>query len=130
MALKVRGQVVFYGDESLHRGSKTGKAQVLYRSTDDWIHKVLMDFGNRRAGELNKDEMRKDVRKTIQDFMNGLRAAGVIEKVVEVDVQQNSTKSDETDISIKYVPYKAARVFNIRGQALGGGSGEWEKEAQ
>ncbi|MBK6542067.1 MAG: hypothetical protein IPG10_12490 [Flavobacteriales bacterium] len=130
VAQKVRGQVVFYGDESLHRGSKLEKRKYYIVQLDDWIYKVLMDFGNRRAGELNKDEMRKDVRKTIQDFMNGLRAAGVIEKVVEVDVQQNSTKSDETDISIKYVPYKAARVFNIRGQALGGGSGEWEKEAQ
>ncbi|MBK7271428.1 MAG: hypothetical protein IPI07_18605 [Flavobacteriales bacterium] len=88
VAQKVRGQVVFYGDESLHRGSKLEKRKYYIVQLDDWIYKVLMDFGNRRAGELNKDEMRKDVRKTIQDFMNGLRAAGVIEKVVEVDATE------------------------------------------
>jgi hypothetical protein len=129
VAQKVRGQVVFYGDESLHRGSKLERKKYYIVQLDDWIFKVMMDYGNRRAGELNKDEMRKDVHKEIQKFMNGLRAAGVIEKVVEVDVQQNAEKPDETDINIKYVPYKAARVFNIHGQALGGNSSEWEKEA-
>jgi len=129
VAQKVRGQVVFYGDESLHRGSKLERRKYYIVQLDDWIFKVLMDYGNRRAGELNKDEMRKDVRKQIQNFMNGLRAAGVIEKVVEVDVQQNREKPDETDINIKYVPYKAARVFNIHGQALGG-DGTWDKEAE
>lgn len=130
VAQKVRGQVVFYGDESLHRGSKLEKRKYYIVQLDDWIYKVMMDYGNRRAGELNKDEMRKDVRREIQKFMNGLRAAGVIEKVVDVDVQQNAAKPDETDIAIKYVPYKAARVFNIRGEALGGGNAEWEKEAE
>ena len=130
VAQKVRGKVVFYGDESLHRGSKLERRKYYIVQLDDWIFKVLMDYGNRRAGELNKDEMRKDVHKEIQNFMNGLRAAGVIEKVVEVDVQQNGEKPDETDINIKYVPYKAARVFNIHGQALSGNSGAWEKEAQ
>lgn len=130
VAQKVRGQVVFYGDESLHRGSKLEKRKYYIVQLDDWIYKVMMDYGNRRAGELNKDEMRKDVRKEIQKFMNGLRAAGVIEKVVDVDVQQNQEKPDETDIAIKYVPYKAARVFNIHGQALGGKNAEWEKEAE
>lgn len=130
VAQKVRGKVVFYGDESLHRGSKLERKKYYIVQLDDWIFKVLTDYGNRRAGELNKDEMRKDVRQEIQNFMNGLRAAGVIEKVVEVDVQQNREKGDETDISVKYVPYKAARVFNIRGEALGGGGGAWDKESE
>jgi|GEM_PF-3201559 len=129
VAQKVRGQIVFYGDESLHRGSKLERRKYYIVQLDDWILKVMTDYGNRRAGELNKGEMRKDVHKEIQKFMNGLRAAGVIEKVVDVDVQQNAEKADETDISIKYVPYKAARVFNIHGQALGGSSAEWEKSA-
>jgi hypothetical protein len=130
VAQKVRGQVVFYGDESLHRGSKLERRKYYIVQLDDWIFKVMMDYGNRRAGELNKGEMRKDVHREIQKFMNGLRAAGVIEKVVDVDVQQNAEKPDETDINIKYVPYKAARVFNIHGGALGGSSAEWEKGAQ
>jgi ribosome-associated translation inhibitor RaiA len=131
VAQKVRGKVVFYGDESLHRGSKLERRKYYIVQLDDWIFKVMTDYGNRRAGELNKDSMRKDVREQIQKFMNGLKAAGVIEKVVEVDVQQNREKEDETDISIKYVPYKAARVFNIHGQALDGKSGgTWDKGEQ
>jgi len=128
VAQKVRGQVVFYGDESLHRGKTLERRKYYIVQLDDWIYKVLMDFGNRRAGELSKDEVRKDVRKQIQGFMNGLKAAGVIEKVVEVEVNQNREKPDETDISIQYIPFKAARVFNIRAQALGGGDGKWDKE--
>ncbi|MBK6754788.1 MAG: hypothetical protein IPG69_14690 [Flavobacteriales bacterium] len=95
---------------------------------DDWILKVISSYALARSGELNKFQMRGEVHRNIQTFFNDLKSAGVIERLIELDVRQNIKRSDATDINIEYVPYASERSFCICGEAIdGSGNGVWNE---
>ncbi len=128
VAQKVRGRMVLYGDENLHRGDRLERRRYSTVLLDDWILKVISSYALARSGELNKFQMREEVRRNIQTFFNDLKSAGAIERLIELDVRENIKRSDATDINIEYVPYASERSFCIRGEALdGSGNGVWNE---
>ncbi|MBP6574012.1 MAG: hypothetical protein KA230_06170 [Flavobacteriales bacterium] len=104
VAERVDDKVVFRGDLSLYNGSDIEHRKYARVQLADWIHKVLIDHCTWGSGQVSS------IRREIQSFMVDVRAAGLIEEVLDMNV--NGTNR-ETGITVQYLPCKATQPIHV-----------------
>ncbi|MBK6754789.1 MAG: hypothetical protein IPG69_14695 [Flavobacteriales bacterium] len=104
VAERVDDKVVFRGDLSLYNGSDIERRKYASVQLADWIHKVLIDHCTWGSGQVSF------IRREIQSFMVDVRAAGLIEEVLDMNV--NGTNR-ETGITVQYLPCKATQPIHV-----------------
>ena len=109
------GRVMAYNNTNLYTGSNTALKEYPIVRVFDWVKKNLMHYVHKIALE-NWDPFNspKQLKKTIQDFLNDYKGHGKLFKDYTVGEPYQDPKTKEVKIDIDIVPFFAAKNFTIK----------------
>jgi hypothetical protein len=109
------GRVMAYNNTNLYTGSNTALKEYPIVRVFDWVKKNLMHYVHKIALE-NWDPFNspKQLKKTIQDFLNDYKGHGKLFKDYTVGEPFQDPKTKEVKIDIDIVPFFAAKNFTIK----------------
>jgi len=109
------GRVMAYNNTNLYTGTNTAMKEYPIVRVFDWVKKNLMHYVHKIALE-NWDPFNspKQLKKTIQDFLNEYKGAGKLFKEYTIADPYQDAKTKEVKIDIDIVPFFAAKNFTIK----------------
>jgi len=109
------GRVMAYNNTNLYTGSNTALKEYPIVRVFDWVKKNLMHYVHKIALE-NWDPFNspKQLKKTIQDFLNDYKGHGKLFKDYTVGEPFQDPVTKEVKIDIDIVPFFAAKNFTIK----------------
>ena len=109
------GRVMAYNNTNLYTGSNTALKEYPIVRVFDWVKKNLMHYVHKIALE-NWDPFNspKQLKKTIQDFLNDYKGHGKLFKDYTVGEPFQDPNTKEVKIDIDIVPFFAAKNFTIK----------------
>ena len=109
------GRVMAYNNTNLYSGSNTAMKEYPIVRVFDWVKKNLMHYVHKVALE-NWDPFNSpdQLKKTIQNFMNGYKGHGKLFKDYTVADPFQDPVTKEIKIDIDIVPFFAAKNFTIK----------------
>ncbi len=109
------GRVMAYNNTNLYAGTNTAMKEYPIVRVFDWVKKNLMHYVHKVALE-NWDPFNSpdQLKKTIQNFMNGYKGHGKLFKDYTVADPFQDPVTKEIKIDIDIVPFFAAKNFTIK----------------
>lgn len=126
------GRTMAFSNRSLYNGGTIGLQEYPIVRVFDWIGKVIQSFFNKQAFIGWTPQLQKELKNTIEDFLNdyknGRDGCEVLIKDFKIHRLEQNAKKD-IDINIELVPIFAPKNFfiTLTGQNNSGGA-EWKQD--
>ncbi|MTI31848.1 DUF5458 family protein [Xanthovirga aplysinae] len=130
--VKEYGKVMAFSAKTLFNGDNLGLQTYSVVRVFDYVTKVLMDFLNRRAFENFNSSTKKEIRRSIMKFLDGITGPGkLIEDFAIMKFEQDPVQKDKIHLNIHMKPYFPAKNFMIKMAGQNGSdSTEWNTELE